>query len=69
MEWRCKGNQDPQRTAVFERYKERAALYVQTVVFYERKFSITFAACHTRGTFDLVHSRKYIHFHDHLLGM
>ena len=68
MERRCKGSQDPQRTAVFERYKERAAFYVQTVVFYERKFSITFAACDPRGTFELVHSRRYIHFHDNLVG-
>ena len=50
-------------------YKERAAFYVQAVVFYERKFSIIFAACHARGTFDSVHSRRYIQFHDHFIGM
>jgi hypothetical protein len=69
MERRCKGSQDPKRTAVFEMYKEKAAFYVQTVVFYEGKFSITLAACHARGTFDLVHSRSYIHFQDHLVGI
>jgi hypothetical protein len=69
MEWHRKRSQDSQRNAVFERYKERAAFYVQTVVFYERKSSMTFAACHARGTFDLVYRRRYIHFHDHLVGM